>query len=180
MAVKGLDKLLKQLKALPAEQVKAARESLAQGAEEVAEAVRRAAPRRTGALAKSVGWAKGDAPATRATGALRAGSTDGEAGAFGKALGDAGLKVTVYAGDDEAYYARFVEFGTRAAPAGRYKDHNGKTRTNKAPHQATAAQPFFYPTVRALKKRVKSRIVRNANRAAKAAAALKTSTPETV
>lgn len=179
MAVKGLDKLLKQIQSLPQGQVDAARASLEQGASEVAEAVRRAAPSRTGALKRSVGWSRfGQAPKTSATGALRADSTDGDAGA--KALGDAGLKVTVYAGDDAAYYARFVEFGTRAAPAGKSKDAKGKTRTNKRAHPATPAQPFFYATVRALKKRVKSRVVRNANRAVKAGAALKARTLEEV
>lgn len=174
MAVKGLDRLLAQINALAPAQIAAARESLAVGASEVAEAIRRAAPQgATGALKRSVGFSQfGDAPKTKASGAFRA---DAE---VDPAVRAAGLNVTVYAGDDEAYYARFVEFGTRGAPAGKFQDAKGKTRTNKRAHPATPAQPFFYPSVRALKKRVKSRVVRNANRAAKAAAALRTRTPE--
>lgn len=192
-AVKGLDKLLKQLKALPKAQVKAAQDSLAQGGKEVSEAIKRAAPvlkgsrknRRAGALRDSVGWTFGDPPKTKATGALRASSSD--SGKFNRAkaeqdeaLKEAGLKVSVYAGGDEAFYARWVEFG-RAAHAGEAPRQNRNYRRTevltkgKRAVPSAPAQPFFYPTVRALKKRVKSRLVRNANRAAKAAAALKES-----
>lgn len=46
------------------------------------------------------------------------------------------LKATITAGDRKAFYARWVEFGTRR----------------------TAAQPFFYPIWRARKKDIKRRL----------------------
>jgi HK97 gp10 family phage protein len=49
------------------------------------------------------------------------------------------LTATIYAGNDEAYYARWVEFGT----------------------VKMAAQPFFYPSYRALRKKAKSNIKRS-------------------
>jgi len=49
-----------------------------------------------------------------------------------------GLVWIVAAGDDKVYYARYVEFG----------------------HGNAAARPFFYPSVRALRRRVKARVVR--------------------
>lgn len=50
--------------------------------------------------------------------------------------GDHDLSIQVQAGDGEAYYARFVEFGT----------------------VRTSAKPFFFPPYRLLKKKLKSRV----------------------
>jgi HK97 gp10 family phage protein len=58
------------------------------------------------------------------------------------------LAVTVVAGDERAFYARFVEFGRRGMPA----------------------RPFFWPAYRALQKRIRSRINRSITTAAKKAA----------
>jgi HK97 gp10 family phage protein len=57
------------------------------------------------------------------------------------------LAQQVSAGDEAVFYARMVEFGT--------------------PRQG--AQPFFYPTYRANRKRVRARISRAINKAAKVA-----------
>lgn len=161
--VQGLDALKRQIAALAPAQVRAAKESLEKGAEELSAAIRRAAPTKSGDLAMSVGWShEGGAPK---------GSIGG--GGQGSVRGEAGLAVEVHAGDEKAYYARFVEYGTEAAPAGRSKDKSGKSRNNKRAHIATRAQPFFWPTVRSQKKRVVSRVARNANKAAKAVAAKK-------
>lgn len=153
MAVKGLDRLKRQIAALPQLQVAAAAQSMQQGATEIAGGVKRAAPKRTGNLAESVEARP-----------VQQGADGGES-----VKGSAGLSWEVVAG----FPARFVENGTAPAPAGRYVDANGKTRTNKRAHAGTRAQPFFWPTIRAFKKRAKSRVVRNANKAAKAAAAIK-------
>ena len=53
------------------------------------------------------------------------------------------LSVEVVAGSDKAFYATFVEFGTRERPA----------------------QPFFFPPYRALRKRIKSRTSRAVGKA---------------
>lgn len=141
--VKGLDRLLRQIAALPKLQVAAAREAIVQGAEELAGAIARAAPKSSGEMAQGVKAAPADT-----------------------AKGEAGIAMKVTAPPP----AMWVEFGTKSQPKGRYKDAKGKSRISKRAHHATRAEPFFWPTVRAYKKRIKSRIVRNANKAAKAAA----------
>lgn len=71
---------------------------------------------------------------------------------------EAGIGQRIAAGGhgSEAFYAAFVEFGTKAAPGGRYQDAKGKTRTNKRPHAATAPHPFFFPVYRRNKRRIRS------------------------
>lgn len=81
----------------------------------------------------SIGWTWGDAP----KGAMTIGTVGGkEYGA---------LRITIYAGGKEAFYARFHEFGT-------VKMH---------------ARPFFFPVWRVWKRRVKTRISRAISRAIK-------------
>lgn len=162
---KGLDRLMRQIKALPELQRQAAANSLQQGAEELAEAVRRAVPaKRTGRLYRSVRAEQG--------GLDQAGVSE-VTHARSRAKAEHGLAWRVVAGGPQAPHARWVEHGTAYAPAGNSKDAKGKTRNNKREHKATRAQPYFWPTIRALKKRAKSRVIRNANKAAKAAAAVK-------
>lgn len=177
MAAKGLDRLKRQIAALPRLQVEAAARSLEQGAAELANAISRAVPARTGDLAASVGYAPlGQAPETSATQAFRGSNTE-RAGV----LGEAGLGFEVFAGNNVAFYARWVEFGTAPSVAGeRMGARNSDVNQSKSlgrlsyrTHPGTPAQPFFFPTVRAHKKRLKSRVVRNANKAAKAAASIR-------
>jgi HK97 gp10 family phage protein len=169
--VKGLDRLLRQLQALPNSVRAELSDALLAEAREMAAAVARATPRRYGDLQASVGWSAGAPPRVRTNGAFRLSPED--FGARGDALAKAGLLFTVYAGDDKAYYARFVEFGTSPAPKGRSRDITGKSRNNLRAHAGTKAQPFFYPTIRARKKAAKSRVVRRLNKAVKAVAALR-------
>lgn len=61
----------------------------------------------------------------------------------------AGLTLTIYAGGGEQYYARFVEFGT----------------------VNMTAQPFFFPSWRLGRRRVKGRVARAVTKAAKKVAA---------
>lgn len=170
MAVKGLDRLKRQIAALPRLQVEAASGALQQNAAELAGAIARAVPARGGDLAASVGWAPaGQSPATSASGAFRASSTSSTV-----VKGGAGLAYEVYAGNNTAFYARFVEFGTAPGVRGeKATDPSGRERKVARTHPGSRAQPFFFPTVRALKSRMKSRVVRSANKAAKAAAAMR-------
>lgn len=72
-----------------------------------------------------------------------------------------GVAWSVRAGDFDAYYARFVEFGTDAREAqeprrnARYKRRLVMT-TAIAAHHGTKAQPFFWPAYRMMKRRMKS------------------------
>lgn len=168
---RGYERLMRQLKALPNSVRAEMADALAEESAKLAATIRRAAPVRLGDLRDSVGWCAGPPPEVKTNGAFRISSSDFTRS--GQALSAAGLLFSIFAGDDRAYYARFVEFGTSPAPAGRSKDITGKRRNNLRPHAGTRAQPFFYPTVRAWKKPSRSRVVRRANKAAKAIANLR-------
>jgi HK97 gp10 family phage protein len=186
--VRGLERLKRQLRALPNSVRAAMADAMEDGAREMVTSMRSAAPvlkkpqpgRRAGALRDSINYAQGPAPKTGATGALRLSFDSAAAGLANQALTDAGLVYTVYAGDDEAYYARWVEFGTAASVKGerigaRSSDVKQAKIGRKAgrTHPGTRAQPFFYPTIRAKKKPLRSRVLRATNKAAKAVAALR-------
>lgn len=127
-------KLNKKLARLPGVARNDMRESLAQSAREITNLMEQLVPQDSGDLAGSIGWTFGKAPkGTLAIGFVKSGE----------------LTVTIYCGDSDAYYARWIEFGT----------------------QKMAAQPFFFPAYRALRKRASTRIKRSARRSAKKVAA---------
>lgn len=156
MALKGTDKLTRKMRRMPPEVRAQAQEDVLKGAQDVAETARQLVRSRTGRLKRSIGAVAGDAPATRATQALRGGGRKGL-----KTDPDA-IYATAYAGDDDAYYAGWVENGT--AP------HKQGGKFKGTHHPGTAAQPFFFPAFRANKKRAKSRITRGIKKAIKKAA----------
>jgi hypothetical protein len=108
---------------------------------------KRLVPKDSGALERSIKAVKGKV--NKRTAGL----------STGEVQGDPDLSVTIVAGDETAYYARWVEFGT--APhqnGGMFKgSHNPGVR----------ARPFFYPPIRALRRRVKSRITRATRKASR-------------
>lgn len=63
--------------------------------------------------------------------------------------GKGNMVITIFAGGSDAYHARWVEFGNKNM----------------------AAQPFFYPAYRALRRRAKSRVTRAITKSAKKTAA---------
>lgn len=135
--VEGLDKLRQKVRKLPPEMERAIRESFETGASDMVGMAQRLAPVETGALRNSIAWRYGDPPG-------------GSIGGF--AMGSrskAEDRISIYAGDREAFYARWVEFGAMGIPA----------------------QPFFFPAWRALRKQIKSRNTRAINKAAKKVAA---------
>lgn len=182
--VKGRERLKRQIRAIPETVKEASRNSLIENAKGMSGRIRLAAPmgrfgtsRKPGTLKRSVGWTQGDPPKTKATGAFR--PRPANAGA----LRDAGLRVTIFAGNDEAFYPRWVEFGTKAglrdyqrksnrAVNNRYNRRMGlvgkKKIIGKRHHPGTKAQPFFYPVVRLYRKSARSRMVRAQNKAIKA------------
>ncbi|MBN8292808.1 HK97 gp10 family phage protein [Rhodobacter sp. NTK016B] len=104
-------------------------------ATEIVADMQRLAPNKDGDLAASIGWTWGDAPA----GTLAIGSFRGsEYGA---------MRITIYAGGGDAFYARFQEFGT--------------TKMN--------ANPFFFPVYRAWRPEIRRRIRRAISRGLKKA-----------
>lgn len=121
--VLGLDKLRRKLAALPQAEKNKIREAIAKSAREIADLAESLVPQDSGLLAGSIGWTWGDAPkGSMALAKARSGD----------------IVATVYAGDSDAFYARWVEFGTARMKA----------------------QPFFFVAYRALRKRAKGRIKR--------------------
>lgn len=132
--ITGLDRLRRKLARLPEEGRKAISQSLEQNAAELVAAQKRFAPRDQGDLIASIKW-QWTQPG------------DMSAETRGSVKGGLGLSVDVTAGDRKAFYARFVEFGTR----------DGRIQK----------QPFFYPAYRISIRRFRSRVSRNLNKALK-------------
>ena len=135
MAITGLQQLRAKIKALPDAARAEIRAAMEQSAEEVVAMAKRLVPVDSGALRDSIGWTWGEPP----KGSITLAQSDPNAEA-----------ITIYAGsrdktlgDADAFYVRWVEFGTVTA----------------------RAHPFFFPSWRALRKRVKSRNTRAVKKA---------------
>lgn len=148
--INGLKKLQMKLDRLPVAVKQRIRGAMEKGANEIAAMARSLVPEDSGALRKSIGWTWGRAP----KGALAIASIETTGG---------DMTITIYAGNNEAFYARWVEFGTSAHKAG------GKFAGATIP--AIPANPFFYVSFRANRRRVKARITRAITKAAKDVAA---------
>jgi len=164
MAVKmtGLDKLNRKLTRLPVEAEKQIRRAMEKGADEIVAMAKSLAPVSAnggGTLRDSIGWTWGNAP----KGSMALGSVQQTGG---------DLKLTIFAGDrDEAFYARWLEFGV--AP---HTIKSNKVMTDGTnfygkevnhPGFSGGQTSFFYPAYRSLKKRVKTRISRAVNDSAR-------------
>jgi HK97 gp10 family phage protein len=153
--VTGLDLLRKKIAALPGEMQTEIRKAMEKGADEMVALARSLAPVDSGALRDSIGWTWGEAP-------------KGSLALARASHGD--MTLTIYAGsrdkslgDRDAFYVRWVEFGTATHPQGGM--FAGTT------HPGTTAQPFFFPAWRAVRKRVKNRNTRAVRTAIKKVAA---------
>ncbi|MDZ4382805.1 MAG: HK97-gp10 family putative phage morphogenesis protein [Parvibaculum sp.] len=153
-------KVKRRLKAIVEAARPAITKEMASAASEVVTLMRRLVPVASGTLRDSIDWTYGNPPATRATGAFR---PKGE-------VGDSRSVVSIYAGDDDAFYARFVEFGTQGGPAGKkVRDASGRKRKLRRTHPGTDAQPFFFPAWRAKRPEIKKRIRKAQRKAVKKA-----------
>ncbi len=127
-------------------------------AEEICNLARVACPVDDGDLRASIGWTWGDAPA----GSVSIGT-----------VGDgAAMRITIYAGDEKAFYARWVEFGTAPHAVGKGSDTSVKGARRQqtgAMHPGSTAQPFFFPAYRLGRKRALNRIRRAIAKAVKEA-----------
>ncbi|EPE99533.1 HK97-gp10 family putative phage morphogenesis protein [Rhizobium grahamii] len=148
--IEGLKRLQAKLDRLPAKVKQRIRDAMEAGAQEIVDLAKSLVPDDTGELRDSIGWTYGRAP----KGAMTLATVESTGG---------DLTITIYAGNSEAFYARWVEFGTSAHVAG------GKFAGAKIPAQP--ARPYFYVSFRAKRKRVKGRITRAINKAAKDVAA---------
>ncbi|KKB81019.1 HK97 family phage protein [Devosia soli] len=147
----GLDRLKRKLKRFPAVVEAEIKAAIEQSANEIVALAKSLVPTDSGDLRNSIAWTYGDAP----QGAIILGKV--------KSSSSGNLRITVFAGGPDAYYARFIEFGT--AP------HLNGGRFAGSKNPGTAAQPFFYPAYRASRKRARGRVTRAVNKAAKRVAA---------
>lgn len=158
----GLSSFQARMRAIPKAAQKAVRRAMERSAEEISAAARELSPVDTGALRDSIDWKWGQAPSGSMT---LSEVSDGK-----------GLSITIYAGSDEAYYARYVEFGTQAGVKGQRVVGKGagnrqskKGRFSYRTHPGTPARPFFFPAYRLHKKRASNRIKRAISKAVKEA-----------
>ena len=114
----------------------AATKALEKNADEIVDYMRRLAPVLEGGLVQSIGWTWGATP-SGATAIVSGGAPI--AGA---------LRITIYAGGGDEFYAWFQEFGTVDMPP----------------------SPFFFPAYRGKKSKAKGRLTRAINKAIKSGA----------
>lgn len=126
--VMGVAKLHERFNKVPEAVKRAVSAELEKLATELVKSMRAITPVDKGTLRDSIGWTWGDVPA----GSLTIGTFRSDE--YGK------ISIRVYAGGNsaggDAFYARFVEFGT----------------------VKMAAQPFFFPTYRANRGRIQTRL----------------------
>jgi HK97 gp10 family phage protein len=142
----GLDRLRKKFAALPDVARDAIRQAMEQSAEQIVMMMKSLAPVESGDLQMSISWTWGAAP----KGALKIATVSSRNG---------GMRITIFAGNEKAYYARFVEFGTSGHKAG------GKFAGADIP--PIPAHPFFFVSFRANRRSAKSRVSRAITKAAK-------------
>jgi HK97 gp10 family phage protein len=114
----------------------AATEALSKSADDIVASMKRLVPVDQGDLRDSIAWTFGEAPKGATTffnsRPIRSANN---------------LRITIYAGNDKAFYARWVEFGT-------LPHVNGGSRSGSQ-NPGTNARPFFYPLTRTLNKEAK-------------------------
>ncbi|WP_392338858.1 HK97-gp10 family putative phage morphogenesis protein [Loktanella salsilacus] len=132
--VQGLAAFQRRWRAIPAKVQAEVKKTMEDIAEEIVAQMYSVAPHQTGDLAGSIGWTWGDAP--------KGSFTIGSVGQNEYAT----LRITIYAGDKDAFYARWQEFGTTKMPA----------------------NPFFYPVWRVKRRSAQNRMTRAINKAIKA------------
>lgn len=107
-------------------------------AQDIVDSMKAAVPVKSGALRASIGWTWGEVPAgSFVVSEIRSGKNKGDQYAT--------LRIKIYAGSKEAFYARFVEFGTahgvRAQPFffAAYKQFGGKAEFRRRVRNAVKA-----------------------------------------
>lgn len=141
MPVTGLEKARAKMRALPVQIQTAVTEEMESMATEWVGLMVRIAPHDDGALASSIGWTWGSAP----EGSL----------AIGRVSGPGVAAITIYAGNESTIVKN---------------SHGGRFQNAKLQEFGTAnmkAQPYFWPIIRAGKRRATTRINNAARRAAK-------------
>jgi HK97 gp10 family phage protein len=154
----GLSRIQQRMAMIPKRVREAVKPSIEKAADEIVALAISLCPVDKGALRDSIEWTWGTAPA----------------GSLALAMGSGGdLTITVYAGNDEVFHARWVEFGTAsgmfggriATEAVGKRGRKKKGRKIYRSHPGTTAQPFFFPAYRLGKKQAATRIKRAISKA---------------
>lgn len=162
LPVLGLASLRRKLRALPDAAQALIAKAMEEGAEEIVAMARHLVPKDDGDLRDSIGWCWGDPPkGARIIARSR------------KVKDQRDMRISIFAGNDKAFYARWVEFGTQAHSLAKGADISSKSLRKRKlqrtgiQHPGSKAQPFFFFSFRANRKKVKSRISRAITKAAK-------------
>ncbi|MER2536030.1 MAG: HK97-gp10 family putative phage morphogenesis protein [Rhizobiaceae bacterium] len=148
----GLAKLDRKLKRLPEVAKARIRAAMEEWAQDIVDLAKSLVPVDSGELRDSIGWTWGAPPRGSITIAKVARSKLGK-----------DLTITIYAGDERAFWARWVEFGT--------SEHLNRGLFKGSRHPGTKAQPFFYPAFRANRKSGKRKVNAAIRKAAREVAA---------
>lgn len=154
---------LAKMARIPKDVRPALRKAIEDGAGEVVAFQKRLVSVRKGKLRESIKYVMGAFKLERsqiAIGQGKAASRDID--------GDPDLTATIVAGGKDAYYARWVEFGTQGhslAKGARVK--SGAKQNEGRQHPGTPPKPFFYGPWRASRKKIKSRVTRAVTKAVK-------------
>lgn len=157
-------RIVAKLQRIPDVAVQAARLAMEEGAEEICAMMRSLAKRGdTGALQASIGWTWGELPlGSFMIDEIRTGPRQGDQYAT--------LRLKIYAGSKDAFYARFVEFGTRPHSLARNASvDRGKRQGQGGSHPGTPARPFFYPSWKKMRTAYRQDIRRRVRAAIRAA-----------
>lgn len=154
VSISGAEELRKKMRRFPAVAEAQIRQALEQNADELVKLAKSIVPVDDGVLQASIGWTYGDPP----KGSFALATVKAPSGSRAS-----NLLITVYAGNERAFYARWVEFGSRP--------HVNGGRFAGTQHPGTRATGFFFGSFRALRKRMKGRTQRAIRAAANAVAA---------
>lgn len=129
-----------KLKQIPAVAVDAARIAMEEGAKEIVSLMRASVREVSGTLRNSINWTWGDLPpGTFMIDEIRSGGNKGDQYAT--------MRIKIYAGSKEAFYARFIEFGTRPHSLQTNASVDRELRQDEGEwHPGSPARPFFYPS----------------------------------
>lgn len=155
--IEGLAALERRFKAIPERARAALAQTMEASAQQVVDMAKRLVEVKSGDLKNSIGWTWGDAP----KGAMVIGTVKARGSINIKSYGT--MRITIYAGSQQVFYARFVEYGTRphslsegaALPR---EGRRGKLQGTGPQHPGATARPFFFPAYRANRKSVKAKM----------------------
>lgn len=145
--------MLRRMRSMPKVARAEFRKALEKSSDEMSDTAKRFAPVDDGDLKKSIGRTFGNYRPDNAN--VRGVAVSGR--------GDPDLTVTVHAGDEKAWYAALVEFGTQPHEQPNNPFNGGR-------HPGSAPHPYFFPAYRLLRKRARSRLATANRKAVKAAA----------